>query len=81
MNKIILNVIFILTILSPVIGHCDDAVVLKYTTQVEVSEKKCITTERLIMQINTPKGDEYTSFNIPYSDNSKNPHPEEGALC
>lgn len=71
MIKIVL--ISLLTIITffPKTGYCDDAIVLKYSTQIEVLEKKCIQTVTTIVQINNSKGDQYTNFHIPYSDNCK----------
>jgi len=71
MRKIILISLSSIIFLLPVTALCDDAVVLKYSTQIEVSEKKCIKTVAVIVQINNSKGDKYTSFYIPYSDNIK----------
>jgi hypothetical protein len=71
MRKIILCSVLSIFIFLPVIVFSDDALVLKYSTQVEILEKKCVQTVTLVLQINNPKGDKYSSFSIPFSDNLK----------
>lgn len=71
MNKISLITLISYIFLLPLSGLGNDAEVIKYSTLIEVSEKKCLRTETLVIKINTHKGDEFTSFNIPYSNNYK----------
>lgn len=71
MKKICLHALFTFLILSSLSGICDDAVVLKYSTQIDVSEKKIIQTISVKIQVNNPNGDKYTSFYLGYDDNNK----------
>lgn len=71
MKKIILITIFAFLFFPPITGLCADAIVLKYSTNIDVSAKKCIQTKTVIIQINNTKGDKYSNFNIGYSDSYK----------
>jgi hypothetical protein len=71
MKKTILYTLFTLLIISSLTGICDDAVVLKYSTLIEVAEKKITKTVAVIIRINNPKGDKYTSFYLGYDDQNK----------
>ncbi len=71
MRKMTLIFIFAICLFVPFIGFCDDAVVLKYTTKIDVSSEKCIQTENVIIQVNNAKGDKYVDFVIDYSSNAK----------
>jgi len=71
MKKIILIIVLLFAFLFPSSGINNDAVVTKFSTQIIVSKTKCTKEVSLILQINNPQGDKFTSFYIPYSDNRK----------
>lgn len=65
--------IFILFLLSICIIHllANNAVVLKSTTSTTIKDDKKIEKYNVLIQVNNQRGDQYSSFQLPYSKNRK----------